>query len=205
MFTITEDRLTQEGYELFCRAIGQRDSDAWGEIAVRYRSLLIVWARRALARTSVTEAAEDIADQALARTWMALASAQDCPFPTLAAALGYLRTCVTAVVIDMARAQAARARLQGQIGSEPTANPEQEVIDGLAQGEIWQLVMRSVGSEQERVVLHDSVVLDLPSRVILKRHPKLFDSVADVYRARRNLFSRLQRNPDLRRMYEGRA
>jgi DNA-directed RNA polymerase specialized sigma24 family protein len=205
MFTLSDDRLTNEGFDLFCRAIGQRDGDAWAEIAVRYRSLLVSWARRALARSSVTEAAEDVADQALARAWMALASAQSCTFPSLAAVLGYLRTCVSAVVIDQARAQAARTRLQTQIGPEPTANPEQEVIDDLSHGEVWRVVTDAVGSEQERVVLYDSIVLDLPSRAILQRHPKLFDSIEDVYRARRNLFSRLQRHPDLRRIYEGRA
>lgn len=205
MYTLPEEQQTENGYDLFYRAIAEHDDDAWREIAVQYRSLLVAWARRAAARASVCEPPEDIADQALARAWIALSNAPGCGFPTLAAALGYLRTCVTAVAIDTARAQAARARLELQleVGSPPT--PEQEVLDDLSHGEVWQLASRVVGCEQERVVLHDSVVLGLASREIVALHPRLFDTVDEVYRAKRNLFSRLQRHPELRRMWEGRA
>jgi hypothetical protein len=89
------------------------------------------------------------------------------------------------------------------VGSTP--NPEQEVLDELGHGEVWRLASQVVGCEQERVVLYDSAVLGLPSREIMAHHPRLFDSVEEVYRAKRNLFSRLQRHPDLRRMWEGRA
>lgn len=202
MYSLPLDTQTENGYDLFYRALAERDDDAWGEIATRYRTLLIAWARRAAARSAVTEPAEDIADQALARAWVALSNAPGCGFPTLAAALGYLRTCVTAVVIDLVRMQVARSRLQLQleVGSPP--NPEQQVIDDLAHGEVWKLANRVVGCEQERVVLHDSIVLGLASREILAQHPRLFDSVEDVYRAKRNLFNRLQRHPELRRMWE---
>jgi hypothetical protein len=203
MYTLPEEHLAQEGHELFRRAIAERDGDAWGEIALRYHSLLVAWARRCLARMPVGEPCEDIADQALARAWMALASAETCGFPTLAAALGYLRTCVSAVVIDMARAQTARARLQLQLDVERTTNPEQEVLADLQLAEVWRVASRVVGSEQERVVLYDSVVLGLASREILARHPRLFDSIEAVYRAKRNLFSRLQRDAELRRLNEG--
>jgi DNA-directed RNA polymerase specialized sigma24 family protein len=205
MYTQPEDQMTEEGYELFCRAIAERDGDAWREIAVRYRSLLVAWARRAVARMQVSEPCEDIADQALARAWMALSSAEACGFPTLAAALGYLRTCVTAVVIDMARSQAARTRLHLQLDPERTSNPEQEVMEDLAKAEVWMIASRVVGSEQERVVLHASAVLGMASREILAQNPRLFDSIEAVYRAKRNLFSRLQRDQDLRRIYEGRS
>ena len=105
----------------------------------------------------------------------------------------------------MARSQAARARLQLQLGPERTSNPEQEVVDSMSHSETWRVVDRLVGSEQERVVLYDSVVLGMASREILAQHPRLFDSIESVYRAKRNLFSRLQRDTDLRRMWEGRA
>ncbi|MEN9934814.1 MAG: hypothetical protein RLZZ387_1393 [Chloroflexota bacterium] len=205
MHTLPEERPTQEGYDLFCRAITKRDGDAWAEIAGRYRSLLVAWARRCSARTDVGEPCEDIADQALARAWMALSNAQECGFPSLAAALGYLRTCVSAVVIDLARAQVSRTRLQLQLEVGYSPNPEQQVIEEFSHEEVWRLVNRVVGSEQERVVLHDSIVLGMASREILTRHPSLFDSIEAVYRAKRNLFSRLHRDQELRQMWEGPA
>jgi DNA-directed RNA polymerase specialized sigma24 family protein len=204
MHTLPEEREAENGYDLFYRAIAERDDNAWAEIAVRYRSLLVAWARRAAARSSVTEPPEDIADQALARAWIALANSNGCGFPTLAAALGYLRTCVTAVAIDLARAQASRSRLQLQLELGATPNPEQEVMENLAHTDVWQMMSGVVGCEQERVVLHAFLVLGLASREILAQHPRLFDNVEDVYRTKRNLFSRLQRHPELRRMWEQR-
>src|SRR5262247_3994627 len=88
------------GYELFRRAIVERDEDAWAEITVRYRRLLISWAGQCSAKLEIAEYGDDIADQAIARAWRALAPAQFATFPNLAALLGYLRACVAAVVID---------------------------------------------------------------------------------------------------------
>src|SRR5262245_42272256 len=89
------EQMTYDGYELFQRAIEERDEDAWTECVTRYRPLLIAWARRCLANSWIHESPEDLADQALARTWMALSPARFATFPDLAAILGYLRRCVT--------------------------------------------------------------------------------------------------------------
>ena len=61
-----------DDYELFRRAIVERDEDAWAAIHVRYRSLLIFWSRRCSAAFVIGEPHDAIADQALARAWMAL-------------------------------------------------------------------------------------------------------------------------------------
>jgi DNA-directed RNA polymerase specialized sigma24 family protein len=202
MHTLPDEREAENGYDLFYRALAERNDDAWREIAQRYRSLLVAWARRAAARSSVTELPEDLADQALARAWSALSSSPSCGFPTLAAALGYLRTCVTAVVIDTARAQVSRTRLQQQLEVGSVPNPEEQVMETIGHSEVWQMASAVVGCEQERVVLYDSIVLGLASREILVQHPRLFECIDDVYRTKRNLFSRLQRHPELRRMWE---
>src|SRR5690242_18028714 len=63
-------------YELFRRAIEQRDADAWADIARHYRGLLAAWATQSSARGLTAEQPDDIADQALARAWAALSSAR---------------------------------------------------------------------------------------------------------------------------------
>src|SRR6187551_3270017 len=96
-----EHELTEAaGYELFRRAIVERDDQAWAAIYTHYRLLMISWARHASARTSAVGQYEDIADRALARAWSALSAGQFTQFPSLAALLGYLRACVGAAVID---------------------------------------------------------------------------------------------------------
>jgi hypothetical protein len=68
--------------------------------------------------------------------------------------------------------------------------------------ELWRIVTSLVVSEQERVVLVESYVFDLPPRAILARHPGLFADVPSVYSAKRNLLNRLQRSRELQRLRE---
>src|SRR5689334_16131673 len=107
-----EHELTEvAGYELFRRAIVDRDEEAWADIYTHYRLMLIGWARHAGAHAPAVASYEDIADRALARAWSALGAEQFVQFPNLATLLGYLRACVGAVVIDAARAEATRERM----------------------------------------------------------------------------------------------
>ena len=50
-----EQELTDHaGYELFRRAIVERDDEAWAEIHSHYRPLLLSWARQCSSRASQT-------------------------------------------------------------------------------------------------------------------------------------------------------
>jgi DNA-directed RNA polymerase specialized sigma24 family protein len=191
-----------EGYELFRRAIMEHDDEAWNTIYTRYRPLLLVWTRHRSARTAIGEHSDDIADRALARAWAALSPERFVQFPSLAALLAYLRSCVTAAVIDCARAQASRERVFQRLEVGMTHAPEHIVLDQFDRAELWRLVSKAPTTEQERTVLAESFVLDLPPRAIQARHPELFASITDVYSAKRNLLNRLQRNPDLKRLHQ---
>jgi len=193
-----------DGYDLFRRAVVERDADAWATIAERYRHLLISWALRCPAAHDVGEFYEDIADRALARAWAALSPERFATFPSLASLLAYLRTCVAAATIDTARAQAAHERVLHHTEQVDPMLLEHAVLERLDRAEVWQLVSNLVKTEAERVVLVERFVLDLPPRVILARHPALFADVVVIYTAIRNLCERLRRNPNLRRFYEER-
>jgi hypothetical protein len=181
-----------EGYELLRRAIVERDEQAWAESVARYRPLLAAWAARASARARIGERCEDIADQAIARAWAALAPERFAAFPSLGALLAYLRACVTAVVIDGARAQAAHERIAQRLVASAPQSPEQIVLERIGRAELWRLVSSVAETRQERAVLVESLVYDLPPRAILARHPELFADVADVYTVKRRLLRRLR-------------
>jgi hypothetical protein len=106
--------------------------------------------------------------------------------------------CVTAVVIDYARAQTARTRMQQKLDANAVATPEQILIQATECVELWQLVRRVAVTRQERTILYACFVLDLPPRMILARHPELFATITAVYSAKRNLLERLRRRPELR-------
>ena len=62
----------QDSYELFRRAIVERDEQAWIDSALRYRPLLAAGASRCSASAALTESYDDLAVQAFARAWSAL-------------------------------------------------------------------------------------------------------------------------------------
>lgn len=184
-----------EHFELFRRAVADHDDCAWTDIYVRYRGLLASWAHRAMARYPINEHYEDVVDQAFARAWLALRSEQFGRFQNLPSLLSYVRSCVTSTVIDLARSQITHTHAELNINHSASSTPEQAVLDELERQSIWQTVMAVANSEQERTVLLESFVLGLPPRQIYHNHQDMFDSVAAVYRTKRNVIERLQHNP----------
>ena len=192
----------QEGYELFRRAIEERDADAWSAIYTRYRPLLIAWVCRSDAYAHSSEPADDIADQAFTRAWAALTPERFAEFPSLARLLGYLRTCVATTVIDDVRAQTTRARIARELYANAVATPEQIILADLDRDTLWGTVMGLATTRAEHVALVESFEYGFPPRTIHERHPQLFPAVTDVYTVKRNLFARLQRNRELIRLRE---
>ena len=192
--------MIDENYELFRQAVVERDMQAWATLAERYRSLMVAWARRCSAARVCHESCEDLADRAFARAWAALSPQRFADFPTTAALLAYLRTCVSATAIDSARAQAAYERATGSLAAGETPTPEQVTIEQLDRDELWCLINRLVSSEAERVVVVERFVYDLPPRTIQSRHTALFADVPAVYAALRNVRERLRRNADLQQL-----
>jgi DNA-directed RNA polymerase specialized sigma24 family protein len=182
---------------LFRQAIVHGDGEAWAALCSHYRPLLIHWVNQCPASTWLDESSLDLADQAFARAWKALRAAGFANFANLAALLGYLRTCVITVVIDCVRAQTARTRMRQKLDDSASATPEQLVLHQAECSELWRLVSQVVATAQERAILYECFVLDLPPRLLLTRHPDLFASINSVYAAKRNLLDRLRRNPEL--------
>lgn len=191
-----------EGYELFRNAIVGGSGDAWAQIYTYYRPLLLGWSRQCCAKAASQEPAEDIADLAFSRAWSALSPEHFSDFYSLASLLAYLRSCVSAAVIDASRAAATRQRAYQRLECPPVATPEQEVMRQSLQRTFWSLIASIVASEQERVVLDETFLLALPPRQIYANHTNLFDNVDAVYAIKRNLLSRLERSHALRRLYE---
>lgn len=184
----------EESFDLFRRAVVEREQLAWEEIHRRYHSLMVAWARQSSVASTLTEHYEDIADQAFARAWSAMTPARFADFPNLAALLAYLRSCVSTVIIDMVRAQATRERTYKRLFVGETISPEQIVLQSMENRQLWSLVQSHVSSPQDEVILALNIVLGLPPRLILSRRPDLFRSIDNVYSARRNFIGRLQRN-----------
>jgi DNA-directed RNA polymerase specialized sigma24 family protein len=187
---------------LFGCAEQEHDEAAWAAIVEQYRRLMIAWAVRCPATATSGESPEAIADQALTRAWLAIAPKGFAAFPNLAALLAYMRVCVTHTAIDATRTRAAQARTTQWLAVHEGRDPEQTLLEQLDRTELWRLVNSLITTEQERVVLVERYVLDLPPRRILARHPGLFTDVTAIYSAVRNLCCRLERHRELRQLWD---
>lgn len=204
MNTLSINLSDREGYELFRQAIVERDGHAWAVIYTRYRGMLLAWAYRFGNRLGLNDPADDLADQAFARAWVALTPERFGQFPTLASLLAYLRSCVSTTVIDAGRASAARSNDCSidtiELSAEHT--PERALVGEIERGEIWQIVGAVAASPQEHTVLVESFLHDQTPRAIYAGHPDLFADVGAIYRIKRTMLERLQRNHDLQQLYQ---
>jgi DNA-directed RNA polymerase specialized sigma24 family protein len=200
--TFQLDLSDREGYELFRRAIVERSNEAWSAIYFHYCPRILGWSRQYCAKLPGDETAEDLAHRAIARAWQALGAEQFAQFGSLGALLAYLRSCVSAAVIDASRTAITRERAYRRLEVRLGRAPEQEVLHRAMVHLLWKQVFELVSSEHERVVVDEAFVLALRPRQIFARHQDLFANVALVYSVKRNLLSRLERSSELRQLYE---
>lgn len=199
---VTMIQYEPDSYELFRRAILDRDEEAWATIYERYRSLLMAWAARTTVHAYLHGECAEIADQALARAWAALTPDRFAMFPSLAKLLSYLHACVATTAIDSARAQIVRERLAQRLDASAPATPEETVLAAQDRAAFWRTVSALATTPAERVILVDSFVHGLPPREICARHPKIFATAREVSNVKYRLFARLQRNPEVLRLNE---
>jgi hypothetical protein len=190
-------------YELFRRALIERDELAWEHIYTLYSPLVESWVRRSGAFIGSGESSEFFVGGAFTKFWRAVSAERFATFPTLAALLHYLQLCTGSVVIDSVRAQSWSEMVSEEmlpISQTPQVAPDEQALERVERAEFWRYIAAQLHGEAERVVVVGSFVLDMKPGEIHDRRPDLFANVGDVYNVKRNVLSRLARNPELRRM-----
>lgn len=192
-------------YELFRRALVERDEAAWEQLYHHYSGLVEGWIRRSGAFTSSGESSEYFVVGAFTKFWRALSPERFASFPTLASLLQYLQLCATSVVIDSVRAQSWSEMLPEETitaNHGPHSSPDEEAMSRVDREEFWAFIDNQLNNEVERVVVYYSFMLGLTPRAIYARRSELFSSVNDVYNVKRNVLGRLSRNQQLRAMVD---
>lgn len=194
---------TRFSYELFRRALVERDEAAWEQLYHHYSGLVEGWIRRCGAFTSSGENSEYFVVGAFAKFWRAITPERFAAFPTLASLLHYLQLCATSVVIDSVRTQSWSGILLEEaiaLERDPLTAPDEEALSRIDREEFWKVIDAQLHNESERVVVYGSFVLGLTPRAIQARRPDLFASVHEIYNIKRNVLGRLSRNQQLREM-----
>jgi len=199
-----EDRDDAYCFEIFQRAVVHRDDDAWEAIVVQYRGIVLAYVSRHTAAAILRESDDYWVNRAFQRFWSAVGPQRFVGFPDLPALLKYLQLCVHSVRMDEIRARrATTSSLEDVPEAMPAGtNAEQSVVGKLSGEQLWAAIRRELQDEAEEKVAFLSFARDLKPAEIAERHSALFNSVADVYRVKRNIIERLRRSPEIRAFLE---
>lgn len=185
-------------FNLFYRAIAERDNVAWATVYAHYSGMV----RRWLGGWSGQD--DELVAAAFERFWGALDAAKFTQFSSLAAILQYLKMCAVTARMDHARAVRAMA---GEEPLDTTADvlPARDDVEELLAARddashFWCAVRKSLLDDGEHLVVYLSYVVGMSPREIHARHPERFPDVADVYRVKRNVLNRLRRAPAMQAM-----
>ena len=186
-------------FEIFRRAVVEREDGAWEAIVNQYRGIVLAYVGQHTAASLLREPDDYWLNRAFQRFWSAVGPDRFASFPDLPALLKYLKLCVHSVLLDEVRARRAAVSLDDVPETMPSGlNAESGVIGQLSGEQLWVAIKRELHDEAELKVAFLSFARDLKPAEIAVRHPTLFATVADVYRIKRNIIERLRRNAEIR-------
>ena len=194
--------------ELFRRAIVNRDDDAWACIYQQYSPLVLTWVTQHQSAATILgqDGSGPLVNAAFAKFSQALTPAKIEHFDTLAAILKYLKMCVHSVVADEVRARQARQYEETLelIEHEPASDdPADDVVSNISAQGLWQVIQEELNGEDERLLIYLAYIHGMKPSEISSQHRRLFPTVDDVYRIKRNVLERLRRNRRLQTMFKG--
>lgn len=217
--------LQQESYdqqpcwEIWRRAIAEKDGEAWEAVMRQYDVLVRRWLRNRLNTIPRLRQEEDfLLNASFIKFYRFVDGEKLKSFNTLAALLRYLQMCCYTVITDEQRDYQARSgdvSLEGslQISSDDNAEDaahnsplarlsanedvEGDVLAGLQRLHFWEKIKQIVPDQTDQLLLYLDFVLDVPPREITKLYPNRFATVEDVYKRRRNVLWRMRHSQEL--------
>ena len=192
-------------FELFRRAIAERDERAWSHVYTRYRPIVASWVQRHPSLRGCGEEPQYFVNRAFERMWSALTPAKFEGFRELGSLLKYLQMCVHSVILDHVR-RAEQATVGSQVklsaiaGASSGQDVEQQSVANIDRHSFWEAVVSRLHSEQERCVVLGSFCLALKPREVCDQYQGVFQDVREVYRVKENVLARLRRDKELWRL-----
>ena len=191
-------------FELFRRAIRERDQPAWELICIQYQALVAGWVRQHSRFEESGEEVQYFVNGAFGKIAISLTPDRFTGFSDIGSLLRYLKMCVHSVIVDYHRLveQERFAPLEDaseEESSEPA--PEEETMHRSEQRAFWDLIRSRLQDEKERAVIYGSFVLALKPQELLELFRNLFGDIDEIYRVKQNIIARLRRDPEFRNLF----
>lgn len=198
-------------FELFRRAIVEKNEACWSAIYQQYQRLIYRWLLDFTPNSEPIgeKSFEELMLDAFTAFWRAYTADKLRQADGLGSILAYLKSCAATAVLQARRkAKTVVAHLvweqqeQGaSTASQARSGFEQKIFAALSAEQVWTVVDACCLDENERIIARLSFVADLKPRSILERHPERFTNVEEIYTTRRNLKNRLWRDERLRELW----
>lgn len=199
---------SQYCFELFRRAVRDKNERALEVVIAQYQPLVTKWVNKWMDKhrdfQSSSDEAQDYVAQAFERFWISFTPDKFDRSQNLAAVLRYLQMCVNGAITDAWR-KLRHIQIEQEAGDEERGSSESEVLpeDSLQKDEFWQLIRKKSKDAKEYTVIFASFSLNLSPREILVEYPGVFDDITDVYKCKANLLDRLARDDEMRTFFYG--
>jgi RNA polymerase sigma factor (sigma-70 family) len=205
LFFTYQDYDSSYGFELFRRAVRNKDERALEVVITQYQPLVARWVDKYPGFPLLNEEAQDFIAQAFERFWGSFTPAKFDKSQNLAAVLRYLKMCVHGTMTDAWR-KFRRIRLEQEMRDEEQEFSQSESTpeDFLQNDEFWQLIKKKSKNLKEYTVVYASFSLALSPREILAEYPGLFRDIKEIYRYKANLLDRLARDDEIKNFARGR-
>jgi len=189
-------------YELIQRAIVGMDNDAWEYVYTLYYPRMIAKIRGKIGdETAVT--ADDLVQDAFIKFQRYVTPDKWAKFPNLATVLSYLDMCAQTTIIDYHRSRGSQKRLHDSIiSAQSTAKTSHIQLENRLAEHLWTLIYHQCKHPNDKLLAELSWAMGLPPRKIAKRFPDKFKNTKAVSDQKRILWQRLQRDSDIRALYE---
>jgi DNA-directed RNA polymerase specialized sigma24 family protein len=190
-------------FELFRRAITDRDQHAWELVYAQYRSLVTGWVERHSAFPDSGEEIQYFVNRAFEKMWVALTPDKFSHFSDLKSLLRYLQMCVHSAILDqvrLAERSVVGVHVEGAVAEGKANSPvlENHALARVHRQELWREINARLHNEKERRVVYGSFILALKPRELCAQFRETFRDVDEVYRVKENVLARLRRDTELR-------
>lgn len=194
-------------FELFRRAILERDQSAWEIIHVQYQALVTGWVKQHRAFEAGGEEVQYFVNRAFEKVWIALTPEHFTHFPDLRSLLRYLKMCVHSAIVDHNRAaeqSAGDVDIDAPAVENKLQSPaiEDQAFDQAFRRQFWNWIDGRLHDDEERLVIRCSFIFGMKPQEIYERFHELFDDVDEIYRIKQNVLARLRRDPGFQRFLD---
>jgi DNA-directed RNA polymerase specialized sigma24 family protein len=184
-------------FELFRRAIADRDQASWQALMSLYHEHVLHWCLRSGANYGDSD---EMVEATWVKFWQSYTTAKFAgAADSTSAVLGYLKLCARSVVLDEMRRRARLVPLEErQHDAESSMEEDSQIdIEPIDAPAFWRLVEEHLRDDRDRLLVYLTYELGLRPAEIQRRHPEQFPSIRDVYRITRNILDRLRRSTTL--------